>query len=187
MWFLLALTVLGTGARVVKGRAEPVVTVASDSAALVAQIRAVDSAVGVRQSGKAPRKAARSTRRATATGDRPSRAIAPEAAAAALDISAIPQARGMGASRPPSERFAGKGARVDLDVAAQAEIEALPWVGPALATRIIENRKRCGPFASLEGLTRVPGIGSGTARRLAERVTFSGTLLAPSTTPSTCK
>lgn len=64
--------------------------------------------------------------------------------------------------------------QVDLDVADAAAIERLPWIGPALAARIVENRGRCGPFGSIEALTRVNGIGVATAKRLAPHVTFSG-------------
>jgi hypothetical protein len=63
---------------------------------------------------------------------------------------------------------------VDLDVADVTEIERLPWIGPALAARIVESRERCGAFGSLERLQRVNGIGEGTTRRLQPYVTFSG-------------
>ena len=64
-------------------------------------------------------------------------------------------------------------ARVDLDVATEAEIERLPRIGPALARRIVEDRAARGPFGSLEGLTRVRGIGPATARAIAPYVTFT--------------
>ncbi len=63
---------------------------------------------------------------------------------------------------------------VDLDVADLATIEALPWIGPSIAARIVESRERCGAFGSLEALERVYGVGAGTTRRLAPYVTFSG-------------
>jgi competence protein ComEA len=63
---------------------------------------------------------------------------------------------------------------VDLDRAMDHEIEALPWVGPALARRIVANRDSFGPFGSLEALGRVKGIGAATRKRLAALVTFSG-------------
>jgi competence protein ComEA len=63
---------------------------------------------------------------------------------------------------------------VDLDRATEPEIEALPWVGPALARRIVANRDSFGPFGSLEALERVKGVGAGTRKRLAALVTFSG-------------
>ena len=64
---------------------------------------------------------------------------------------------------------------VDLDTASAVTIEALPWIGPALATRIVESRDRCGPFGSMEALTRVYGIGAGMSKRLLPYVTFSAT------------
>lgn len=64
---------------------------------------------------------------------------------------------------------------VDLDVASEAEIERLPRIGPALAQRIVDDRAERGPFGSLEGLTRVRGIGPGIARAVAPYVTFTRT------------
>jgi competence ComEA-like helix-hairpin-helix protein len=48
---------------------------------------------------------------------------------------------------------------IDLNVAEARELELLPGVGPVLAQRIVENRRRLGPFRSLDELTRVPGVG----------------------------
>jgi competence protein ComEA len=62
---------------------------------------------------------------------------------------------------------------VDLDTASASTIEALPWIGPTLAARIVESREQCGPFGSMEALTRVYGIGEGMSKRLAPHVTFS--------------
>ena len=63
---------------------------------------------------------------------------------------------------------------VDLDRASEREVEGLPWVGPALARRILANRDSFGPFGSLEALGRVKGVGAATRKRLAALVTFSG-------------
>lgn len=63
---------------------------------------------------------------------------------------------------------------VDLDTASEEDIEQLPWIGPALAQRIVASRDKCGPFGSATGLTRVYGIGEKLAARLAPHVTFSG-------------
>jgi competence protein ComEA len=63
---------------------------------------------------------------------------------------------------------------LDLDLATQSELEALPRVGPALARRILANRDSFGPFRSLPALRRVRGIGPATVERLAPLVTFSG-------------
>jgi len=51
------------------------------------------------------------------------------------------------------------GQKVDLNTASEAELDTLPGVGPATATRIIEDRRTNGPFRAPEDLMRVPGIG----------------------------
>jgi competence protein ComEA len=74
-------------------------------------------------------------------------------------------------------RFAqplGAGERVDVDRASAAELARLPRVGPALAARIVADRETRGPFGSLDGMRRVPGVGAATARVLEPHVTFSG-------------
>lgn len=48
---------------------------------------------------------------------------------------------------------------VDLNRAGQAELEALPGIGPSLAQAILDHRTRDGPFSSVDGLLDVRGIG----------------------------
>jgi competence protein ComEA len=75
---------------------------------------------------------------------------------------------------PPSSRAAKRpAAPVDLDVASATEIEALPYVGAALAAQIVADRDARGPFGTLTGLTRVRGVGPALASKLAVHVTFS--------------
>lgn len=66
------------------------------------------------------------------------------------------------------------GETVDVDRADAAEIERLPRIGPDLARRIVADRAAHGPFGSLEGLARVPGLGAGTLALLAPAARFSG-------------
>ena len=61
---------------------------------------------------------------------------------------------------------------VDVDVADEATLEALPGVGPALAKRIVADRAERGAFGSLAGLQRVKGIGPGLGRKLARLIRF---------------
>ena len=68
---------------------------------------------------------------------------------------------------------ASPAAKVDLDVATEAEIVALRGVGPSLAHRIVVERDSFGPFGSLEGLKRVRGIGPALVAKLDSTVTFS--------------
>lgn len=51
---------------------------------------------------------------------------------------------------------------VDVNTADAEELVRLKGIGPALASRIIEHRETYGPFASLDDLTRVQGIGPQT-------------------------
>jgi len=46
--------------------------------------------------------------------------------------------------------------------ASAKEFEALDGIGPVLASRIIAYRKANGPFATVDDLLKVPGIGAGT-------------------------
>jgi competence ComEA-like helix-hairpin-helix protein len=63
---------------------------------------------------------------------------------------------------------------LDLDHASAREIEGLPGIGPALATRIVAHRDSAGSFGSAEAFCRVRGIGPALFRRLRNDVTFSG-------------
>ena len=63
------------------------------------------------------------------------------------------------------------GLPLDVNQATQAELEALPGIGAQLAQRIVAERQAHGPFADLEALSRVPGIGPGKLRLLADRAT----------------
>ena len=61
---------------------------------------------------------------------------------------------------------AGQGSPIDLNTATEAELDALPGVGPVIAGRIVAWRQEHGRFASVEELTEVSGIGDATLERL---------------------
>ena len=71
------------------------------------------------------------------------------------------------------------GERVDVDRAGPEELERLPRVGRELARRIVEEREAGGPFGSLDGLRRVPGIGPAMLRDLQRAAVFSGLPRSP--------
>jgi len=71
------------------------------------------------------------------------------------------------------------GERIDADRADAVEFARLPGVGPVLAKRIVAERGRAGPFRSLSGLDRVPGIGPALLAELGPHVSFSAPLAAP--------
>ena len=61
---------------------------------------------------------------------------------------------------------AGGRACVDVNEAGAAALEALPGIGPVKAADIVAHRDRLGPFAALDGLAAVTGIGPVTVERL---------------------
>ena len=60
---------------------------------------------------------------------------------------------------------------IDVNRATEAELETLPGVGPATALAIIAERDGNGPFASVDDLDRVPGIGAAKVAALRDLVT----------------
>ena len=58
------------------------------------------------------------------------------------------------------------GRPIDIDAAPVAELEQLPGVGPGTARRIAASRDRDGPFGSLRALRRVKGLGAARIRAL---------------------
>lgn len=60
---------------------------------------------------------------------------------------------------------------VVLNVADAEALERLPHVGPKTAAAIVESRRVDGPFASVDDLQRVSGIGAATVERLRPLVT----------------
>ncbi|MFZ9533262.1 MAG: ComEA family DNA-binding protein [Ilumatobacteraceae bacterium] len=59
---------------------------------------------------------------------------------------------------------------VDLNRATVAELDQLPGVGPSTARAIVDHRTRNGPFASVDDLLAVRGIGPA---KLAELKPFA--------------
>ena len=57
-----------------------------------------------------------------------------------------------------------------LNRASAKEFEALDGIGPVLASRIISYRKSNGPFATVEDLLKVPGIGAGTLSKFKDKL-----------------
>jgi competence ComEA-like helix-hairpin-helix protein len=68
---------------------------------------------------------------------------------------------------------AADGGRVDINRASVSELTELPGIGPAKAAAIVEERER-KPFASVEDLTRVSGIGDRMLEQLRDKISVGG-------------
>ena len=66
----------------------------------------------------------------------------------------------------------GGGAGVSINSAGPAELTTLPGVGAATAAAIVAHREASGPFASVEGLMDVKGIGPAKFEALRDLVTL---------------
>ncbi|HET8985480.1 MAG TPA: helix-hairpin-helix domain-containing protein, partial [Trueperaceae bacterium] len=62
----------------------------------------------------------------------------------------------------------GRAARVSINSDPPGSLDSLPGIGPVMAARIVAHR----PYASLDDLLRVPGIGPRTLERLKPLVTL---------------
>jgi comEA protein len=60
---------------------------------------------------------------------------------------------------------------ININLANVEELEALPRIGPAMATRIVNYREENGLFKRKEDLMRVRGIGTKTFERLQDLIT----------------
>ncbi len=59
---------------------------------------------------------------------------------------------------------------INVNSATGQELQGIPRIGPVLAGRIVGFRDEHGPFASMQDLMLVKGIGEKTVKRLAEYV-----------------
>lgn len=66
---------------------------------------------------------------------------------------------------------AGPDQPVNLNTATQAELETLPSIGPARARAIVAFREENGPFAAVEEITAVSGIGQGILENVQGLIT----------------
>lgn len=62
--------------------------------------------------------------------------------------------------------------RVAVNRASEAELTALPGIGPVTARRIAEDRRRGGRFVTAKDLLRVKGISTKTLEKLHGLVSF---------------
>lgn len=82
------------------------------------------------------------------------------------------QLSGVGARPVEVERFQPQtlGYRIDLNRATRVELIQLDGIGETLADRIIADREEHGPFANVDDLRRVKGIGPKTVEKVRRYV-----------------
>ena len=77
------------------------------------------------------------------------------------------------AQEPPARTTSERPAPLNLNAATEAQLEALPGIGPATATRIVEYRKKNGGFKKVEDLMNVKGIGEKSFLKLKGLITVA--------------
>jgi len=73
---------------------------------------------------------------------------------------------GVGITRMSASERMALGIPLDPDRMGLEDWTAVPGIGPRLAKRIVDDRRAYGPFHSIEGISRVPGIGSGKLKAM---------------------
>jgi competence protein ComEA len=71
----------------------------------------------------------------------------------------------------PGGQVPGAPAVLNLNVATASDLETLPGIGEVIAQRIVDHRTEHGPFASVDDLLDVSGIGEITLEELRDLVT----------------
>ncbi len=92
--------------------------------------------------------------------------------ASLLSVPALPP-HDLLTQEPPPRTTTERPAPLNLNAATEAQLEALPGIGAATATRIVEYRKKNGPFKKAEELMNVKGIGEKSFLKLKALITVA--------------
>jgi len=79
----------------------------------------------------------------------------------------------------PAEALAASDGRVDINRATAEELDALPGIGPAKAKAIVDYREANGPFATVDALMNVKGIGPAVFGKIEASITVGRASSAP--------
>lgn len=79
----------------------------------------------------------------------------------------------LGAEPTVASRMGGIsiGGLININTATQTDLEMLPGIGPSTAINIIAHREANGPFATIEDIMDVPGIGDGKFEAIRDLIT----------------
>ncbi len=64
--------------------------------------------------------------------------------------------------------------KIDINAADWEVLAQLPGIGEVLAKRIVDFRNKYGPFASIEDLLKVPGVGEKKLKDINSYITVGG-------------
>lgn len=74
---------------------------------------------------------------------------------------------------PGSGKSQSSNGTININAADEAELIALPGIGPSKAAAIIAHREEHGPFTAIEGLKDVTGIGDKTFESLKDMISVN--------------
>lgn len=60
---------------------------------------------------------------------------------------------------------------ININTASADELDSLPGIGPSIAQRILDYREENGPFAAIEDILNVSGIGPSTFEQIKDLIT----------------
>ena len=72
---------------------------------------------------------------------------------------------------PPSRAPSADAGKININTADAVLLESLPGIGPSLAQRIVDYREANGPFAQVEDIVNVSGIGPGILVKIEDLIT----------------
>lgn len=72
-----------------------------------------------------------------------------------------------------SPLYAAAAGTVDLNSADASALEGIKGIGPARAAAIVQYRDKHGPFASVDDLVKVPGIGDKSIMQLRDQLSVA--------------
>lgn len=109
--------------------------------------------------------------RRVADGDQIVVGVTPVPGQSAAMSSSVVGATGAAPTAGTSRVPAAPGGKVNLNTATEAELDALPGIGPVMAASIVRWRSEHGKFSSVDQLSEIGGIGPARLDRLRALVT----------------
>ena len=85
----------------------------------------------------------------------------------------------LGTKKKPPER------PVNLNTATSEQLQQVPGIGPATASKILQMRKTYGPFKSVDDLLAIRGLGAKRLDKMRKYLTVGKPAASKPTTPST--